>query len=243
MKRAAVVAALAAGALALPAAGAAHVQVSPGVAAPGDPTLFTLLVPNESDNPTVRVNLAIPDGVIPFSFEETAGWTRSEQLADDGSLDMVTWTGSLPAGGFVRFSLLARTPDEARDVAWPTLQHYADGTVVRWIGPPGSDEPAAVTTISPDAPRQNAGGEGGEPAPGATEPSGGSTEPAGQTTETVPGETSTEQSSMEPAQTEAAPVVIESGDGDSLALGLSILALALAAIAVVALITRRGPKQ
>jgi len=233
MRTLAALLALAAAAV-LPAAAAAHIQISPRVAAPGDPTLFTLLVPNESDNPTVQVDLEIPEGVIAFSFEETAGWTRSEQFAENGALDVVTWKGSLPAGEFVRFSLLARTPEEPGDVAWPAVQHYADGTAVRWIGPPGSEEPAAVTAVSPDAPRQNAGGEGSEPAPGATEP-------VGETTAPAPGETATGPALTE-TPPEAAPVVPESGN-DSLALGLSVIALVLSAIAVVGLITRRGPRQ
>jgi uncharacterized protein YcnI len=166
MRRLALIAALGlAIAAAVPAAAMAHVQVSPSVAAPADPTLFTLLVPNESDSPTVQIDLKIPDGVIPFSFEETPGWERTEQRTENGALDVVTWKGSLPAGAFVRFSFLASTPDTTGQISWPAVQRYEDGSVVRWIGAPDSDAPAAITAISADAPRQNAGGEGaGEPA-------------------------------------------------------------------------------
>jgi uncharacterized protein YcnI len=139
---------------------AAHVQVLPATVAPGDPTLFTVLVPNERDDPTVQVDLQIPPGVIPFGFEATPGWERSETTKPDGSLDVVTWAGSLPAGEFVRFSFLASPPDEEGTIQWPAVQTYGDGTKVRWIGDEGSEEPAAVTVVSAGAASQNAGGEG-----------------------------------------------------------------------------------
>lgn len=165
-------AALAAIAVSLGAAGpaAAHVQVRPAVAAPADPVLFTVLVPNEKDAVTTTVTLKMPAGVIPFGFEATPGWTRTVARAPDQSVDTVTWRGRLPPEGFVRFSFLAGTPDRPGRVTWKALQRYADGTVVRWIGPPGSEEPAALTVIRSDAARENAGGEGsaaGSPVPPA----------------------------------------------------------------------------
>ena len=157
--------------------------MQPALVAPADPVIFTVVVPNERDVATVEVELQIPEGVIPFAFEETPGWKRSERLAADQSLDVVAWTGSLPPGGFVRFSFLAGTPDEPGEITWPTVQTYADGVSARWIGPPDSEEPAAVTVVSADAARQNAGGEGGgasqpEAPPPATEPGGPAAAPA-----------------------------------------------------------------
>ena len=161
----------------------AHVQVQPALVAPADPVIFTVVVPNERDVATVEVELQIPEGVIPFAFEETPGWKRSERLAADQSLDVVAWRGSLPPGSFVRFSFLAGTPDKPGEITWPTVQTYADGVSARWIGPPDSEEPAAVTVVSADAARQNAGGEGGgasqpEATPPATEPGGPAAAPA-----------------------------------------------------------------
>ena len=40
------------------------------------------------------------------------------------------------------------------------MQRYDDGEEAAWIGPPDAENPAAVTTISASAARQNAGGEG-----------------------------------------------------------------------------------
>ena len=150
----------------LAAAAAAHVQVLPANVAPGDPTLFTVLVPNERDHRTIQVSLKVPPGVIPFSFGETPGWRRTEKLKANKSLDVVTWRGALPPGEFVEFTFLATTPDKEGTISWPAVQTYHDGTKVHWIGPPDSEEPAPVTVISKSVAPQNAGGEGGTAAAG-----------------------------------------------------------------------------
>ncbi len=148
---------------------AAHIQVRPTLVAPGDPVLFQLIVPNEKDAHTVEVTLQVPKDVLPFSFEEPAGWKRTNQLASDQSIDTVTWKGKLEHDGFAQFSFLASTPDTEGDISWKAIQKYDDGSTVRWIGDTGSDNPAAVTKVSKAAPKENAGGEGEEAsAPDAT---------------------------------------------------------------------------
>ena len=158
--RSACLAVLAAAAAAAPAQ--AHVQVTPAEAAPGDPVQFELLVPGESDAHTTEVALQIPKGVLPFSFEDQPGWKRTIEPADDGSAGVVRWRGRLASDGFVRFAFLAATPEREGQLAWKAVQRYDDGEEAAWIGPPDSDNPAAVTTISASAPRQNAGGEGAD---------------------------------------------------------------------------------
>ena len=145
----------------------AHIQVSPTKAAPGDPVKFELLIPGETDAHTTEVALQIPKGVLPFSFEDQPGWKRTVEQADDGSVGVVRWRGRLASDGFIRFAFLAATPKQEGDLAWKAVQRYDDGEEAAWIGPPDSDNPAAVTTISSSAPRQNAGGEGAEAEEGA----------------------------------------------------------------------------
>jgi uncharacterized protein YcnI len=157
---------VAAVALATAAPAAAHVQVTPAEVAPSDPVKFELLVPGETDAHTVEVALQIPKGVLPFSFEDQPGWRRTMEQAADGSVGVVRWRGRLATDGFVRFAFLAATPDREGELVWKAVQRYDDGEEAAWIGPPDSDNPAAVTTVSASAPRQNAGGEGSEPAGG-----------------------------------------------------------------------------
>lgn len=242
------VAAAGLGGLAAATAALAHVQVLPARVAPSDPVLFTVLVPNESDEPTTTVELRFPDGVVPFSFEPVAGWERSEKRAANGALQGVVWRGSLPVGSFVRFAFLAATPERPGELRWRALQTYADGTVVRWIGPPGSDEPAAVTVVAEDAPRQNAGGESApnEP-PAETAPAAAETEPelaAPTTGETDPAQAPVDTDTVglvplptepappaEAAGTETAAVAPTGSSGDD---GLALLAIAVAAAALTA---------
>ena len=76
------------------------------------------------------------------------------------SIRSIVWRGRLATDGFARFAFLASTPPREGTIAWRAIQTYDDGRKVRWIEPPDGESPAAVTTVSEDAPRQNAGGEG-----------------------------------------------------------------------------------
>jgi uncharacterized protein YcnI len=150
---------------------AAHVQVTPSQAAPDDAVLFQLLVPNERAQPTTKIQLKVPPGVLAYSFEDAPGWKRRLTKGPDGSVAVITWQGRMAPDGFARFALLASTPPQPGDIAWKAVQTYADGHVERWIGGPGSDEPADVTHVIKGTPVQNAGGEsagGDEGAPAST---------------------------------------------------------------------------
>jgi len=217
MTRTVVIAAMLA-AFAFPAVAAAHIQVRPAQAAPLDPVLWTVLVPNERSEATVRIELQVPRGVSPFSFEDQPGWKRTLKLARDQSIERIVWTGRVGAEGLARFTFLATTPEQEGTIAWKALQIYEDGGIVRWIGDEGAEEPASFTTISEDAPRENAGGESGES-----------------------GETADEGA---PAATVSAPAVeaAESGDDDPLPLLLAGAAL-LVALAALVLALRRTPAR
>lgn len=140
----------------------AHIQVTPTVVAPSDPVLFTVLVPGERDTRTIKVDLRLPPGLMPFSYEDVPGWKRRVVRADDGAAERIVWTGRAAADGLVRFAFLAGTPEQPTTLEWKALQTYDGGYVARWIGAPDADYPAAVTEVRADAPRQNAGGEGSD---------------------------------------------------------------------------------
>ena len=192
---------------------AAHVQVRPALAAPGDPVLWTVLIPSEQEAGTRQVELAVPKDVLPFSFEDSPGWPRSLRKNADGSVRSIVWRGTTAADGLATFRFLASTPERAGAIEWKAIQTYRDGDVVRWIGSASSDHPASVTTISSSAPRENAGGEGADGAAAAS-----------------------------PA-TAATPTATDASDGDGdgpdwLARGLGLAALLVAAFAALA--ARRG---
>jgi uncharacterized protein YcnI len=223
------------------AAAHAHVQVLPTVVAPLDAVKFSVIVPGESESQTVKVELQLPPDLLPFSWEVTPGWTREIVPGDDPlSLGTVVWTGRLPVDGFVEFSFLAGTPEQPGELSWRAIQTYADGSAVRWVGPPGSEEPAAVTVVSEDAPRQNAGGEsstegGGEPAvtePTETEPA--ETEPT-ETEEAMPEETET----GEHEEGEAASTSDSSSGEDWVARWLAFIGVGCAFAAIAFALLRR----
>jgi uncharacterized protein YcnI len=160
-------AALAAGAtLALPAVADAHVTVHPNAVPAAGFTVIGVNVPNEEAKATTtRVEVRLPPGFAFVSTEPVAGWTATEttgKLAtpiqtDDGAIDTqvetVTWTAAKGAGiapgQFQRFPLSVLIPDQAgRPLAFKALQTYSDGEVVRWIGAPGSDHPAAQVAVT-----------------------------------------------------------------------------------------------
>ncbi len=139
---------------------AAHIQVFPSTAAPDDAVLFEVLVPNERENRTVEVELAVPPNVLPFSYEDTPGWRRTLKLNPNQSIRSIVWRGTMASDGFTRFGFLASTPPREGEISWKAVQTYDDGRKVRWIEPPDGEQPAPVTTVSERAPRQDAGGEG-----------------------------------------------------------------------------------
>jgi uncharacterized protein YcnI len=220
LRRSLIAAALAGLVLAAPAS--AHVEVRPTSVAPADPVLFTVLVPGERESGTTEIKLQIPEGVLPFSFEDQAGWKRTTQEAANGALESVTWKGEAAPDGLVALRFLASTPEKPGTITWKSIQTYEDGTVVRWIGDASSESPASTTTVSADAPRENAGGEGEE-----TPSTGGTAAP-----EATPDATA---DSAGPATTDTS-----SDEGrDGLTLGLAIAGL-LAALAALGVASTRG---
>ena len=123
--------------------------------------------------------------------------------------------------GFARFSFLASTPEQEGELVWKSIQTYDDGSTSRWIGEPDSDNPAAVTTISKDAPRENAGGESGAAEDGAA---------------------ATPAASATAAAEDAEPAAATVEESNStLPIILSVVALALAAGALILQLRRRTP--
>jgi len=153
--------AVAAGALAVPAAAQAHVTVQPTSAPAGAETVLTVRVPNERDDAsTVKVDVKLPPGFVSASWEAIPGWSVravKQKLSkpvqtDDGPIDEqvgeIVWTAAgrkagIQPGEFRDFPLSVVIPGKAGEtLTFKALQTYSNGSVVRWIGAPGADEPA-----------------------------------------------------------------------------------------------------
>ncbi len=163
LKTALVVAAI----LLLPATAHAHVTLQPNTAAAGAFTRLDVRVPNERDDAsTNKVEVQFPEGFSAASYEPVPGWdvevtkkTLSTPIqTDDGEItegvDTITWTAdsdadAIPPGGFQDFGISVQIPGKAGDeLTFKALQTYTGGEVVRWIGAEGSDNPAAVVTVT-----------------------------------------------------------------------------------------------
>ena len=156
-----------AAALTLAPAAAAHVTLNPGEWEAGGFARFAIRVPNERDGAaTTRVTLKFPEQILSASFQPVEGWRRQvkmvqldEPIDDEGEqiterIDTVTWSGGrIEPGEFQEFGVSFQMPEEpGAALAFPAVQRYSDGEVVRWIGPEDADEPApAVTVLEPAA--------------------------------------------------------------------------------------------
>jgi uncharacterized protein YcnI len=223
MKRITLASAVAAGALAAPAAAQAHVTLQPNQAPAGGYVVEDVRVPNETDNATTtKVAVQLPAGFASVSYQAVDGWTVKvvkEKLAtpvktDDGEVTegvkQITWTATSKAKGiapgqFQDFPLSVQIPGKAGDtLTFKALQTYDNGDVVRWIGAPDAAEPAPQVSVVAAAGDHHA----------AAAPSGG---------------TATTEQTSAPATPGTAAA---SGDSDSNT--LSIVALIVGALGLVA---------
>jgi uncharacterized protein YcnI len=202
--RSALAAAAAAGALLLPAAAQAHIDVLPTRVEVGQAQEFTIRVPTERPLPTTGVRVLFPPQVTVYAFADPPpGWTIRPLLAPDGRNRGVEYRGGeIGVGRYQDFTVLG-TPFEEGETVWRSFQTYADGKVKPWTGPveaPGQAAPESGPT---------------EPGPAA----GVSVVPAGQAAT---------------ATTAAAVAGDRGGDESGAAIWLGIIAIALAGLALAA---------
>jgi uncharacterized protein YcnI len=177
-----------AGAFTVAAPAAAHVTVSPVVAAPGDVVEFTVAVQNErEDVGSARLEVALPAGT-PITEIDAAphpGWTFSKVTtasgatrAGDAGITRLRWSADTPQdrtppGATDRFTVRLGPLPDADELVLKALQTYGDGEVVRWTQlADGSAEPperpapvvllggASRTAVSPASPSASAAGSG-----------------------------------------------------------------------------------
>ena len=159
---------MAVGAFTLPATAEAHVTLNPSEWEAGGFARFAVRVPNERERTdTTRVTVQLPENVVSASFQPVEGWRRTvemerldEPIEEEGEepiterLARVTWSGGrIRPGEFQEFGVSFQVPEDAagESLAFPSIQRYSDGEVVRWIGPEDADEPAPAVAVLPAA--------------------------------------------------------------------------------------------
>ena len=142
---------------------AAHVTIQPTEAPTGEFFRFVVRVPNErEDAATTKVEVQFPQNLFFASFQPVEGWQRRVEMVtleepvevfgepQDTVVGTVTWEAAetgLGPGEFQEFGFSALVPEEPGDLTFPSIQTYDSGDVVRWIGPPDSDEPAPIVDV------------------------------------------------------------------------------------------------
>ena len=151
----------------------AHIEIDPGEAPQGGAAVLSFAVPNEQDNAnTVQVDVQFPADhpIASVSVQPVPGWTaevKTTQLAkpiesDNGkvteAVSEITWTGgTITPGQFQQFVVAVDgLPSDTTDLAFPTLQTYSTGDVVRWVEPtvegqPEPEHPAPVLKLVKDS--------------------------------------------------------------------------------------------
>ena len=135
----------------------AHVSVQPAEGVIGSFSAFVVRVPTERDNAsTTSVEIEFPP-LPSVRFMDVPGWERTVEMRTlDEPLELfgeevtevvgtVTWEGGeIGPGEFQDFPFSIAVPEEVTTLEFPAIQTYDNGEVVRWIGPPDSEEPAAL---------------------------------------------------------------------------------------------------
>jgi uncharacterized protein YcnI len=165
--------------LALAPVAGAHVTIQPPEAPAGGFTRLDVRVPNERDNAdTTKVVVQMPPGFLSVSHEPVPGWDVEltmrkldqpvEQFGEQVTEEVgrVTFSGGvIRPGQFQDFGLSVAVPEGTPGsmLTFKSLQTYSNGEVVRWIGPPDSEEPAPQVELT-------AAEEEEAPAPAAQQP-------------------------------------------------------------------------
>lgn len=150
----------------------AHVTVSPGEVRANASERFTVRVPSERPEATVKIRLEFPEGLGAPRFLPKAGWTYEVEKDATGKVTAVTWSGGeIGPSEFDEFVFSARTPEQAGPLSFHAHQTYKSGTVVKWVGPSGGPEPAAVVQVMAAASTEASPPSDSESAAASTSPS------------------------------------------------------------------------
>jgi uncharacterized protein YcnI len=166
MSRTSIIAMGALSALALtPAAAGAHVTVHPNSIPAGAFATVEIRVPSEEPTAaTTSLRVKLPEGVAYAAGSPVPGWTfkaKTKKLAqplttDDGTVssevtEIAYSGGRILAGQLQSFPLTVSIPAAAKagdTLTFPTVQTYANGEVVRWIGSESDEHPAPTIAIT-----------------------------------------------------------------------------------------------
>jgi uncharacterized protein YcnI len=125
-----------------------HITVQPTEMRASSFQKFTVRVPTERPEPTVKVRLEYPTGLGAPRIRPKAGWNYELEKDASGNVTAITWSGGeIGPDEFDEFEFQARTPTAPGPLVFKADQTYKGGEVVAWAGPPGDARPAATVEV------------------------------------------------------------------------------------------------
>ena len=127
----------------------AHIKIAPTHSAFGAREKYTMLVPNEKQVATVKIEGEFPSELNVYDFEFKPGWKIEFKKDDKGKIVGATWTGTIAPYEYVEFGMLGANPKAgSASLVWKFVQYYADGKTEEFTGPMGSSLPSPVVTLT-----------------------------------------------------------------------------------------------
>jgi uncharacterized protein YcnI len=122
--------------LAFPATAAAHVEMSPDRVDPGSFTLYTVLSPNESEQPLTGLRLTIPEGMEVDGAASTPGFTTQVVRDQSHHIVAISWQGgSVQPDDLALFRFSASVGSDKGTIHLVGVQTFADGSTKVWNTP------------------------------------------------------------------------------------------------------------
>ena len=122
--------------LAFPAAASAHVEMSPERVDPGSFTLFTVLSPDESEQPLTGLRLTVPAGMEVDAASATPGFTTELVRDQSHRIVAISWQGgSVAPDDLALFHFSASVGSSETTLHLVGVQTFADGTTKVWKTP------------------------------------------------------------------------------------------------------------
>jgi MYXO-CTERM domain-containing protein len=122
--------------LVFPAAASAHVEMSPDRVDPGSFTLYTVLSPDESEQPLTGLRLTVPDGMEVEAAAATPGFITELVRDQSHRVVAISWQGgSVAPDDLALFRFSASVGSDERTLHLVGVHTFADGTTKVWRTP------------------------------------------------------------------------------------------------------------
>ena len=111
-----------------------HAVIIPNKSIAGEEQEYTIAVVGEREQPTVEVEIRIPEGFKLIEASPAEGWEYMEKVNDDAEVSVV-FRGELGMDETAKLKIRLRNPSREGLYRFTVIQTYADGKVNEWNFP------------------------------------------------------------------------------------------------------------